>query len=232
MRVSGWPETGGNVRTQYCRSATQLSDPHENVTVCDPPVPGPTPPVGPPPVGGIPPLPAFVPPSPVPAAPLTGDPAAPPLGVPPAPDPPWAIPPAPPSGAPPEPPGCVPLAPPCPAPIDPPCAVPPVPPLSVRAVLKSVGSLLPQPTNAKRASKPRTRTGPTALHGPDRGAIVSAVRRARSRARRAGLFPTVCANTAPSAEKSVRAALEPPSSGHSMRAMASSTGTTNPPRSP
>src|SRR6201988_3043081 len=71
MRISGSPDIGGNVRTQYCRSATHVSDPHENVTVCEPPVPplGPLPPVGLPPVAGPPPLPAFVPRSPPPATP-------------------------------------------------------------------------------------------------------------------------------------------------------------------
>jgi hypothetical protein len=84
MRVSGSPEIGGNVRTQYCRSATHMSDPQENETVCDPPDPPRAPVLPPFELPLVPLLPAFVPPSPPPDAPDV-DPAAPPLGVPAAP---------------------------------------------------------------------------------------------------------------------------------------------------
>ncbi len=87
MRISGWPDMA-NVRTQYCRSATHMSEPQENETEPDPlePPRAPlVPPFGPPPLGFTPPLPALVPPSP--AAPPGVEPAPPP-GVPPAPLPP------------------------------------------------------------------------------------------------------------------------------------------------
>ena len=216
MRISGPPDPSGKVRTQYCRSATQVSDPHENVIVCDPPVPplGPLPPFGPPPAGGMPPLPP-VPPSPTPATP--------PLGVPPVPAPPGAAPLAPPRGAPAAPAIGAPPAPPGSVPAEPPCAAAPLPPLSVRLdVWKSVGSLLPQPANARRASKVRARTGPRALHGPDRDAIASSTR-----------LGTVHRCRAESgAEKSARAALDANHPRHSIRAIASRTGTRKAPRSP
>jgi hypothetical protein len=96
MRISGSPEISGKVRTQYWRSATHMSEPHENETVCDPPDPPRAPLLPPlelPLVEGVPPLPEIAPPSPAPAAPPDGEPAEPPLGVPPA--PPLGAPPAP-----------------------------------------------------------------------------------------------------------------------------------------